>query len=119
MAFVLALAEQDSQLDGTPQKKSQPVKRILHSYIVCIKSYPQVIHFIRKNWWITPFRKLAENGIMWWGEVGESGEFQSLEVGREKVGKGTQGAGEHLACLPTKGPPQKLVVRRKRLSLCF
>src|SRR5438552_18309312 len=81
MAFVLALAEQDSQLDDAPQKKSQPVKRILHSCIVCIKSYAQVIHFIRKNWWIAPFRKLAENGIMWWGEVGESGEFQSLDGG--------------------------------------
>jgi len=42
----------------------------------CLK---KVIHklstSLKGNWWITPFSQRVSNGILMWGEVGESGEM--------------------------------------------
>lgn len=39
-----------------------------------IQSYPQVIHFRPKNWWITPFPFFASFWYNKWGKVGHCGE---------------------------------------------
>ncbi len=38
------------------------------------KSYPQVIHQLLENWWITLFHPGDRNVTMKWGKVGRFGE---------------------------------------------
>jgi len=61
-----------------------------------VQTYPQVIHVLETNWWITPFSLQWFSVIMEWGEVGRSGEIVRC-VGNE--GEVFLNEGEHSGIL--------------------